>query len=215
MSFSEAAAKRTDRATTPRTSFSGGSRPTSMVAPSPTPSSGSQENSADVEVEPVHLTTEAVAGMAASSAASASVVAPTVLAAAAAAAPPPEPEPEPEPVADPTQFACSEASLAGAAMHGWLERMEPGGAWGKLYYVLNGTKLFRFNNPKGQIPLGFSEIKSAMIDFVFDDDPIVDGKERVMSIKLNGEREKMYLSSDNDDDFGLWFSGLNNVAQLN
>ena len=54
-----------------------------------------------------------------------------------------------------------------------------------------------------------------MIDFVFDDDPIVDGKERVMSIKLNGEREKMYLSSDNDDDFGLWFSGLNNVAQLN
>ena len=65
----------------------------------------------------------------------------------------------------------------------------------------------------GQIPLGFSEIKSSVIDFVFDDDPAVNGKERVLSIKVDSESEKMYLSSDNDDDFGLWFSGLNNVAQ--
>lgn len=140
-----------------------------------------------------------------------------VAAAAAPASPPPPPVPASPPAPVSNDFACNEASLAGAAIHGWLERMEPGGAWGKLYYVLtsaaDGGKLFRFNNPQGQIPLGYSDVKFAAIDFVFDDDPIVDGKERVVSIHVKGEREKMYLSSHDDDDFGLWFSTLNNVAQ--
>jgi hypothetical protein len=42
----------------------------------------------------------------------------------------------------------------------------------------------------------------------------IDGKERVVSIEVAGEPQ-VILSADDDDTFGLWFSGLNNVAQQN
>eukprot|EP00039_Didymoeca_costata_P004279 m.72409 g.72409 ORF g.72409 m.72409 type:complete len:384 (-) comp12324_c0_seq1:160-1311(-) len=110
---------------------------------------------------------------------------------------------------DVPDFSCSSESLDAATCHGWLQRKEAGGGWGKIYFVLDGPYLFSFNNPSAQTALTATQITGCVIDIVFEDDI-----ERGLSIEKDGMK-KIVLNALNDDDYSNWVACLTNTAQAN